>query len=113
VSRWSSKCGQVFSPGGAGSFDECGVERPFVLPLPTNKGGGYVMYYEATDSAGVRSIGAAQSQDGLSWERVGDKPVLAPSQVRSLHVWATVAWRWRRGSVSPGVRSNNLVDAAT
>jgi len=77
--RWEKK-GQVFSPGGAGSFDECGVERPFVLPLPTSKGGGYVMYYEATDAAGVRSIGAAKSQDGMRWERVGDEPVLAPSE---------------------------------
>lgn len=88
MSWWSSKRGQVFSPGGAGSFDECGVERPFVLPLPTSKGGGYVMYYEATDAAGVRSIGAAKSQDGMRWERVGDEPVLAPSEVRSIHVWA-------------------------
>jgi hypothetical protein len=34
--KWQKK-GCVFGPGAEGSFDAGGVERPFVLPLPTSK----------------------------------------------------------------------------
>eukprot|EP00238_Polyblepharides_amylifera_P002136 CAMPEP_0196587670 /NCGR_PEP_ID=MMETSP1081-20130531/58212_1 /TAXON_ID=36882 /ORGANISM="Pyramimonas amylifera, Strain CCMP720" /LENGTH=347 /DNA_ID=CAMNT_0041909917 /DNA_START=349 /DNA_END=1392 /DNA_ORIENTATION=+ len=78
--RWEKK-GKVFGPGPPGSFDCGGVARPYVLPLPPSKGGGFVMYYEARDQDGVRSIGGALSKDGMTWKRAKDGPVFSRSQV--------------------------------
>jgi len=78
--KWS-KLGRVFGPGPPGSFDEGGVQRPWVVPLPPSLSqvGKYLMYYEAKSKDGVCSIGAALSMDGIVWERK-DSPVLAPSE---------------------------------
>eukprot|EP00240_Pyramimonas_obovata_P001687 CAMPEP_0118924826 /NCGR_PEP_ID=MMETSP1169-20130426/2779_1 /TAXON_ID=36882 /ORGANISM="Pyramimonas obovata, Strain CCMP722" /LENGTH=474 /DNA_ID=CAMNT_0006865963 /DNA_START=58 /DNA_END=1482 /DNA_ORIENTATION=+ len=75
--KWE-KAGKVFPPGPPGSFDEAGVSRPWVLPLPPNKGGGFLMYYEGKSKEGVYSIGAATSADGVEWGR-NEEPVLAAS----------------------------------
>jgi len=79
--RWDKMAEPVLVPGPPGSYDEGGILRPFVLPLPPTKGGGFVMYYEAIDGNGIHSIGAAKSADGLKWERVNDKPVFEASEV--------------------------------
>eukprot|EP00897_Mesotaenium_endlicherianum_P010420 jgi/Mesen1/9406/ME000614S08665 len=75
--KWM-KCGPILKGGAEGAFDELGVAARHVIAHPS--GLGYLMLYEGVAADGTRSIGLAQSRDGLwTWERVGDGPVFGPS----------------------------------
>ncbi|PWA63776.1 Glycosyl hydrolase, five-bladed beta-propellor domain-containing protein [Artemisia annua] len=72
--RWV-KLGKIMGGGRSGSFDEYGVMNPCVVKNKTD--GGYVMVYEGVSVDGTRSIGLAQSLDGLKeWRRVEGEPIL-------------------------------------
>jgi predicted GH43/DUF377 family glycosyl hydrolase len=85
-----TKVGPVLQAGPPGSFDAGGASARHVIELDEAEGqeakargkkGGtkYLMFYEAIDEAGRHSIGLAESADGLSWKRSGDRPVFEPS----------------------------------
>ncbi|KAG9451365.1 hypothetical protein H6P81_011330 [Aristolochia fimbriata] len=75
--RWI-KLGKILGGGSAGSFDEAGVMNGHVM---MKKDGRYLMAYEGVAATGERSIGVAESEDGLKdWRRCGEGPVLRPSQ---------------------------------
>ncbi|XP_068641284.1 uncharacterized protein [Aristolochia californica] len=74
--RWI-KLGKIMGGGSAGSFDEAGVMNGHVM---VKKDGRYVMAYEGVAATGEKSIGVADSEDGLKdWRRCGEGPVLIPS----------------------------------
>ncbi|KAI7733305.1 hypothetical protein M8C21_008510 [Ambrosia artemisiifolia] len=76
--RWK-KLGKIMGGGRVGDFDEYGVMDPCVVR--NKKDGGYFMVYEGVDVDGRRSIGLAQSSDGLKdWHRVEGRPILKPAQ---------------------------------
>jgi predicted GH43/DUF377 family glycosyl hydrolase len=61
------------TPGG---WDASGVETPFVLKQPT---GQYLLYYTGTlppEGSNSWAIGLATSNDGITWNKVGDSPVM-------------------------------------
>jgi predicted GH43/DUF377 family glycosyl hydrolase len=61
------------TPGG---WDAAGVETPYVLKNPE---GVYLLYYTGTlppEGSNSWAIGLARSEDGLTWTKVGDKPIL-------------------------------------
>ncbi len=75
------RTGPLFETGGAGSFDAKWCVLPHVVRIQDKR---WHMYY--TGNAGRGSglsafpgIGLATSEDGMSWERHGDQPVLATS----------------------------------
>lgn len=73
--RWV-KLGKIMGGGPASSFDEGGVLNGHVV---MKGNGGYLMAYEGIDGDGRRSIGLAESSDGLkNWRRCGDGPILVP-----------------------------------
>ncbi len=61
----------VLYEGDAGSFDADGVSSPAVL----DTGDGLVMYY-AGHGDGLVQVGMATSDDGFTWTRSGESPVL-------------------------------------
>lgn len=72
--RWV-KLGKIMGGGRIGNFDEYGVTNPCVVR--NKKDGGYFMVYEGVNVNGGRSIGLAQSPDGLKdWRRVGNESLL-------------------------------------
>ncbi|XP_076948358.1 uncharacterized protein LOC143620577 [Bidens hawaiensis] len=74
--RWV-KLGKIMGGGQIGNFDEYGVMNPCVVR--NKKDGGYFMVYEGVGGDGRRSIGLAQSSNGLKdWHRVEGGPVLEP-----------------------------------
>ncbi|XP_078441137.1 arabinanase/levansucrase/invertase [Wolffia australiana] len=76
--KWE-KVGKVLGPGPAGGFDEGGTMRGHAVQ--DGRRGGYVMAYEGVAADGRRSIGLAESPDGLTgWRRRGGGPVLGPSE---------------------------------
>ncbi|KAK1423152.1 hypothetical protein QVD17_18447 [Tagetes erecta] len=76
--RWM-KLGKIMGGGQIGNFDEYGVMHPCVVR--NKKDGGYVMVYEGVSVDGRRSIGLAQSSNGLKdWHRVEGGPILKPTQ---------------------------------
>ncbi|XP_076928847.1 uncharacterized protein LOC143592961 [Bidens hawaiensis] len=75
--RWV-KLGKIIGGGGGGGFDEYGVMNPCVVR--NKKDGGYYMVYEGVGFDGGRSIGLAQSLNGLQdWHRVQGGPILRPA----------------------------------
>ncbi|KAL8533765.1 hypothetical protein ACS0TY_009964 [Phlomoides rotata] len=75
--RWV-KLGKMLGGGNKGAFDERGVVKARVLRDP--KDGKYLMVYEGVDANRRRSIGIAESLDGLKqWRRVQDSPVFEQS----------------------------------
>jgi hypothetical protein len=62
----------LFGPGEPGSFDGVAVSSPALL---LNASSATSLYYEGSNGDSS-AIGLAHSDDGLSWERVGDGPVL-------------------------------------
>lgn len=62
----------LFGPGEPGAFDGVAVSSPSLL---LNASSATALYYEGADGDSS-AIGLARSADGLSWERVGDGPVL-------------------------------------
>ncbi|KAI3812032.1 hypothetical protein L1987_16733 [Smallanthus sonchifolius] len=74
--RWM-RLGKIMGSGGVGEFDEYGVMNPCVVR--NKKDGGYYMVYEGVGVDGSRSIGLAQSSNGLKdWHRVEGGPILKP-----------------------------------
>ncbi|XP_057948444.1 uncharacterized protein LOC131144081 [Malania oleifera] len=68
--RWV-KLGKIMGGGQSGDFDELGVMNARVVR--SRKDGNYVMAYEGVATGGKRSIGLAESSDGLKdWRRVED-----------------------------------------
>jgi predicted GH43/DUF377 family glycosyl hydrolase len=64
----------VLGPDKASGWEE-DVNRPVVI----KQGEKYLMWYTG-QAKGKSRIGLATSKDGKTWERSGDKPVLAPEQ---------------------------------
>ncbi|KAK9064616.1 hypothetical protein SSX86_015998 [Deinandra increscens subsp. villosa] len=76
--RWM-KLGKIMGGGQVGNFDEYGVMNPCVVR--NKKDGGYLMVYEGVGGDGKRSIGLAQSSNGLQeWHRVEGGPISKPAQ---------------------------------
>ena len=63
-------------PGPPGSFDEGGVSARCVVADPAQDGH-WIMFYEARDAAGRRTIGQARSANGETWTR-SEQPVFEP-----------------------------------
>ncbi|XP_077213477.1 arabinanase/levansucrase/invertase [Tasmannia lanceolata] len=76
--RWV-KLGKIMGAGLTGSFDEGGVMNGHVVAM---KQGGYIMAYEGVGADGRRSIGVAESSDGLKdWRSCGGgEAVLMPQE---------------------------------
>ncbi|MCL7040802.1 hypothetical protein MKW94_016878 [Papaver nudicaule] len=71
------KLGKIISGGNEGSFDEFGVKSASVV---RKKNGGYLMAYEGVAANGEKSIGLAESSDGLKdWKKSVHGVVLKPS----------------------------------
>ncbi|KAK9277228.1 hypothetical protein L1049_006767 [Liquidambar formosana] len=76
--RWV-KLGKIIGGGSDHSFDELGVMNARVVR--NQKDGKYLMAYEGVAANGGRSIGLAESPDGLkNWKRLQENPVLKPSE---------------------------------
>lgn len=76
--RWV-KLGKIMGSGLRGCFDELGVMNAHVVRSP--KHDKYVMVYEGVAVDGRRSIGLAESLDGLkNWRRLQDGAILRPSR---------------------------------
>ncbi|KDP41232.1 hypothetical protein JCGZ_15639 [Jatropha curcas] len=76
--RWV-KLGKIMGKGKEGCFDELGTKNACVVR--NGKNGKYLMAYEGVDSNGNRSIGMAESPDGLkNWKRVEENPILEASE---------------------------------
>ena len=73
---WTVDDEPVFLPGESGSFSERGVSSPFVLQTED----GYRMYFDGYNSRGIRSIGLAYSEDGITWETDADNPIMTAEQ---------------------------------
>jgi predicted GH43/DUF377 family glycosyl hydrolase len=105
--RWTKLASPALSPGIASTFDDMGVARPCVLFSE----GLYRMYFAGYDGVHWR-VGLAMSDDGLSWTRYPDNPVLVPGGVLdwdSSHVnWPFVVYNgtgyqmWYAGSSDGG-----------
>lgn len=63
--EWTRR-GEVFGPGEASAFDALGVGTRHVL----RHQGRWLMFYEGVRADGYRSIGLAESEDGLRWTRI-------------------------------------------
>lgn len=85
-----AKHGPVLRAGTPGSHDAKGASARHVLDNGMAAKPRYTMFYEAIDDAGTHSIALAQSDCGLKWSKVGDRPVFAPS---------TVEGAWDAGAV--------------
>ena len=73
--RWAKHPGNpVLEPGPPGSWDGASVAYSSVVV----QDGGYRMWYQGGDSAGVWRIGYATSQDGVHWRKSDRNPVLSP-----------------------------------
>jgi predicted GH43/DUF377 family glycosyl hydrolase len=57
-------------------WEKTDVNRPSVLRVGDQ---GYMWYTGQDQERGTGAIGLATSRDGITWERVGDEPVLAPA----------------------------------
>ncbi|KAJ9187456.1 hypothetical protein P3X46_002911 [Hevea brasiliensis] len=76
--RWV-KLGKILGRGKEGCFDELGVQNACVVR--SRKDGKYLMAYEGVAADEKRSIGLAESPDGLkNWKRVQEDPVLEASE---------------------------------
>eukprot|EP00271_Cylindrocystis_brebissonii_P005963 TRINITY_DN1842_c0_g2_i1.p1 TRINITY_DN1842_c0_g2~~TRINITY_DN1842_c0_g2_i1.p1 ORF type:complete len:310 (-),score=28.64 TRINITY_DN1842_c0_g2_i1:362-1231(-) len=90
------KWGKCFEGGGEGSrngeFDEMGVGARHVVPdTRPGRRSGYLMAYEGVSVDGSRSIGLAESADGISgWKRVGTGPILEPERTEK-SAWDAVS----------------------
>ncbi|KAM0055748.1 putative glycosyl hydrolase, five-bladed beta-propellor domain superfamily [Helianthus debilis subsp. tardiflorus] len=83
--RWM-KLGKIMGGGRVGDFDEYGVKNPCVVK--NKKDGGYFMVYEGVDVDGRRSIGLAQSSDGLKdWHAGIGMAVSEGNDVKSFRRW--------------------------
>jgi predicted GH43/DUF377 family glycosyl hydrolase len=63
----------ILELGEPGAFDETGLGEPAVW----QQHGSYWMLYTARDRREYRRLGFARSQDGVSWARVTEQPVLS------------------------------------
>jgi predicted GH43/DUF377 family glycosyl hydrolase len=63
----------VVGLGSPGMFDEIGLGEPAVW----QQHGWYWMLYTGRDKMEYRRLGLAKSQDGVTWNRVTDQPVLS------------------------------------
>ncbi|KAI3945195.1 hypothetical protein MKX01_034956 [Papaver californicum] len=71
------KLGKIISGENEGSFDEFGVKSASVV---RKRNGGYLMAYEGVAANGEKSIGLAESSDGLKdWNKCAHGAVLKPS----------------------------------
>lgn len=78
--KWVKQGKCVFS-GPRPSFEAMGIGARQVIPSPEGKEGSYIMFYEGISAEGKKSIGLAKSSNGLwEWERVGEGPILSPSE---------------------------------
>lgn len=82
----------VLEAGGADWEAGAVPQAPAFLPLPAEAGGGYRLFYEANGR-----IGEAESEDGVTWTRIGTAPILEPSAgtFDAAGVGAPFASRWQ------------------
>lgn len=85
-----AKQGPVLRSGPPGSYDAKGASARHVLDNGVGAKPRFTMFYEAIDEAGTHSIALAQSDCGLKWSKVGDRPIFAPS---------TIEGAWDAGAV--------------
>jgi len=74
---WTIEDTPILQPGPAGSFDQGGIQWPWVIRI----GARWAMYYAGVDSpqGGTGSIGVAFSDDGKTWVK-NEQPVLAATE---------------------------------
>ena len=78
----------VFTNSGS-NYGIQGVQYPRLLI----ENGTYKMWYKNLENSGVGSVGYAESNDGISWKKISEEPVLEPSYIEG---------SWDEGYVSSG-----------
>jgi predicted GH43/DUF377 family glycosyl hydrolase len=72
--RWLKlRSNPILELGEPGAFDDTGLGEPAVW----SSAGSYWMLYTARDKQENRRLGLARSQNGVSWQRVSERPVLS------------------------------------
>lgn len=74
---WTVDPEPVLTPGEAGAWDGASVTAPSVVKT---EDGGYLMYYAGGDATRGGGIGLATSDDGISWTKHGDNPLLTATE---------------------------------
>lgn len=69
--------GELIWADGPRPWNTCGLVTRQVLANPVPGGRRWLMIYTGLDAAHARSIGVADSDDGISWHHVGDGPIFA------------------------------------
>ncbi|EME29248.1 uncharacterized protein Gasu_32600 [Galdieria sulphuraria] len=69
-----------------GAFDERGWGTRHVIRNPSDPSK-WLMFFEAVSRKGIHSIGIATSQDGLTWSRLVDYPILIPGDDQVQDSW--------------------------
>lgn len=95
---WQKRQAPVLEPGPRGSWDEVGVADPYVIAA----GGRLYMYFLGEDRAQRQRLGAAVSDDGVSWTRLRANPILGLGEYGSFDesglgepaVWASAGRYW-------------------
>jgi predicted GH43/DUF377 family glycosyl hydrolase len=96
--HWTKHWKPVLNTGPSGSWDERGAADPHVI----KEGWGYYMYYLGQDRARRQRLGVARSEDGITWAKHRDSPILelgAPGAFDELGlgepaVWSQHGWYW-------------------
>jgi predicted GH43/DUF377 family glycosyl hydrolase len=70
---WVADAEPILIPGVKDEWDGQQVLAPHILKTD----GGYVMYYEGVDAAGIQQIGMAISSDGVDWKKYDDPSTTA------------------------------------
>lgn len=69
---WQKQGAPLLSAGPRGSWDERGVADPYVIRAGRN----YYMFYLGQDRARRQRMGAAMSEDGVTWYKLRSNPIL-------------------------------------
>ena len=65
---WTPDEAPILLPGPEGAWDAAQVSDPSVAVTDE----GYVMYFTGADAAGIRQVGMATSEDGITWTKYDD-----------------------------------------
>lgn len=95
--QWSKRLEPVMNLGPRGSWDERGVADPYVI-----RSSDLYMYYLGEDRARRQRLGVALSQDGITWTKYRDSPILelgGPGAFDEFGlgepaVWSQHGWYW-------------------
>jgi predicted GH43/DUF377 family glycosyl hydrolase len=69
---WRKQAGPVLDLGPRGAWDERGVADPYVF----ERDGKLYLFYNGMDRARRQRLGVAVSEDGLTWSKLRDNPIL-------------------------------------